>query len=1338
MTRKLLLSLIAVFSIHSFVNAQCLEVTSIFVNSCTEGSGTTNCTTEGPNEMFTFTVGVNDLFVDDISVNWPNNTFQGWCQSPTTALKTDTLNSTITSTCGWLLEPTNDTLPANANVIVITSSDFCASANSFSNLADTMYIIYQCAGNMAGHFANNPGGPRTLQINVTGGCTQIESVTYDGSIPNSNGATAFFDAAGTVSYAVLGCNAPVISLSADWSFTDEICNDYGIVDLSTLLASNATLGGTWSGPHVSGSNYDPTGYTGLDSITYEVMGSGSCTDTTDSTIVFMVTIPQAGALTLQSCDSVFYGGQWYTSNTMFTDTTFRSGFECDSFTNVNIIIDNAITDSTYLFACDSIQFNGIWYTQDTIIRDTVLGGGGGTVIDTILETSFEDSEGWVDHSSGNWTQVDANGTWTANGMYANQFNPNTGIRNIGMNDVGDYIELPPVSNPQTLYYYDRLSSAPTGTNEFTIEYYDGSSWVALGSDICTHTNYEIVTIDLTAISLLTNVSIRIIRTQDNRSGYIDDIVIEGGVIGGASCDSIFITTIDINTPELYDTVFQCTNNPALAGNDNDTLFYASGCDSLITTTITTFVDTSFNPIVLSGCDTVNYNGVDYIVSTNFTDTVQSSLACDSIYNVVTITVNQSVTSQNPNNPIIICATNDSTLLPDGSYAYTAGTYNSTLPASNGCDSIVETIVQVQSCVSSCTFDTVLYDSYEYVGAIPGLVPGATYHPNTTEAVGTFAGRARTGNRFFYMNFQNGYAGQVYTRTIDVCAGSEFRYSFWIRQYSNAPGSDIDINIYDGTGTTGTLIHNQNVVNNGTIYNQITSPQLVATSNQITFELVTNAVGANGNDLCFDDLLIEVCQLDTTDLGIVPLCNNGDTVNLFDYITSPVSTNGTWNGPSTLSNGHLGTFDPNMNTFGEYSYSIAGVFGCGDTIYSISTSALTSSNGILNLVACDSINYNGTTYFSSQSINDTIFNGSTNGCDSTYLVNITINSTPLIHLGPDITLCNGEDTLLDATTTNASYLWQDNTTTSATFLAANTGLYWADVTVNGCTGRDSVDVVINPTYNQTATQSICDGDSAFLAGQWQFIAGNYIDNFITINGCDSIISTDLVVQSAQTVNDQIEVCEDELPVDIFGQAVSTPGLYSDTLQSALGCDSLIQNVNLTVNALPTIQLGNDTTIDEGDVVEVSILNPQANTTYTWINSEGESYTGESIFVNNTVSATYIVTATNAFNCDNTDSILVIVNPLADVVAMVPTAFSPNNDGVNDIFRIANYEDFSSYILRVYNRWGELIFDNEGYNAAWDGRFNGTEQNIGVYVYYIEANPANGSAKIILSGNFNLIR
>lgn len=1816
--KLLFASILSIFLINS-INAQCLEITSIFVNSCGP--------TEGENEMFTFDVGASDLYVNDISVTWPNpsNSFLGWCHNASTATSTAALNATILTSCGWLIEPTNDTLPAGANVIVITSENISLTDNSFEGLADTMYIIYQCAGNTQGHFANSFSGTRTLIVNTTASsCTQTETATYDGSIPNSDGATAIFDYAGNVSYINNGCNAPVITLSAAWSFTDKICNTHAPVDLNTLLSSNATTGGTWIGTNVVGSTYTPNTL-GIDSVTYEVTGTGACGETLDSTIVFEVVELQQGTLNLQSCDSLSYSGITYYANTTFITTiTTSNPYYCDSSVQVNIVIDDAYIDSAYLSACDSVLYEGNYYKADTTIRDTIFGGGGGSGIDTILHTSFEDSEGWSDQSSASpWTLTDAYGTWSGNGMYANQFSTNTGTRKIGMNDVGDYIQLPPVDNPTTFTYFDELSSAPSSTNAFALEYFDGTSWVEIGRDTCTHTTYEMVSFDVSFLSSLTGVEFRIYRTDDNRSGYIDDITIYGQTSSSSTCDSINIAYIDVlDKDTTYATDTTC--NPSLAGVFDTTYTNTNGCDSIHytnrvfhtdtvlieaiicsgdtfhppytnsyytapgsnywdtvyaspgcvdyilnstvyvnsrppdevsfpedtvmcagqtltlgpimyvppaqslvwddgstgnTRTITsdgiywsnywagviacpheydtiqvTFVNpdttysssTSCNPadvgvsvyngtniyncdsthydtitlasyssaaVNITDCDSALANGNWYFANTSFNDTIinGSSNGCDSI-TTFNVTVNNAVvttsasTSCNPadvgtnmtgpftmangcdsthydtvtllidTNTVVSNLSNCDSVFYNGIW-YTANTtVLDTIFNSQGCDSIYNqvniTILPASSCSNTytCQFDTVLFDSYEYTTNIPGLIAGATIHSSPRDGTsGTFLNRQHSGDYLFYMNFSNGYSGAVYERIMDVCPGADFRYSFWIRQYDNNVGSDITINIYDGNTTSGTLLYSQNVVNSGTTYNQIVSPQLTAVSNNIVFQLVTNAAGsAGGNDLCFDDLLLEICQIDTIHysdtIGNMVLCPAANTINLFDSLPN-LNTSGTWSGPSTLTNGHLGTFNPAVNTAGLYIYAIPGVSACTDTVYTLNTIILQDStqtvidsfcagtNYLLNggtivsaagnytdtvgNAVCNTIyTYQLTTYsclnctvnlgndtsfcqgesvsldaganfdeylWSDNSTNQTldvnasgtywvqttIFDTANNlvangdfsqgnngftsdysystsgavvtcpngnqswgivGCEGTYTVinnpnmghsnfancgdhtsgsgnmivvngsntpnmsvwcqdvtvspntdyvfsawamsvmnvssndvatlhflingvqigsdfspsltacnwqqfnatwnsgsntniticiesdvisgnndyaiddifftpycvssdtvNVTVNPYPVVNLGTDITTCNTSVTL-DATTANATYTWQDNSS-SATYNVTSSGQYYVDVTVNNCTSSDTINVTLNSATTGQATATICQGDSAFLANEWQTVADVYYDTLINANSCDSILATTLIVENPQiSVTDDTQIC-DGSDITLQASAVdsvfwstgeevanitvmpNTTTTYIATVVSNNGCTAQDSVTITVINPINNVSItASDTLIDAGETVtiEASADNVQS---YFW---EPVNSSSNSIIENPQTTTTYIVTMSNE-PCPNViDSVTIQVNPILVIDPLMPTAFSPNGDNNNDVFRPANFDMFSSYLLRIYNRWGELIYQDEGYGVAWDGLYKAKPQNLDVYSYYIEATPLNTTEVKIASGNLTLIR
>lgn len=164
--------------------------------------------------MLTFRVGPNDLMVDDLVINWPNNNFQGICQNAQTAQNVVELNATVEA-CGEIIEPLDGVLPAGAEVLVVTSADMCIEANPFTNLAGTLYILFQCPGNFQGHFANHGTGFRTTTISFGPGCAftatydRSQLVTQIGVIGSEDGAAVNFDVNGTPTYFNNGCTAPV-------------------------------------------------------------------------------------------------------------------------------------------------------------------------------------------------------------------------------------------------------------------------------------------------------------------------------------------------------------------------------------------------------------------------------------------------------------------------------------------------------------------------------------------------------------------------------------------------------------------------------------------------------------------------------------------------------------------------------------------------------------------------------------------------------------------------------------------------------------------------------------------------------------------------------------------------------------------------------------------------------------------------------------------------------------------------------------------------------------------------------------------------------------------------
>ena len=86
--------------------------------------------------------------------------------------------------------------------------------------------------------------------------------------------------------------------------------------------------------------------------------------------------------------------------------------------------------------------------------------------------------------------------------------------------------------------------------------------------------------------------------------------------------------------------------------------------------------------------------------------------------------------------------------------------------------------------------------------------------------------------------------------------------------------------------------------------------------------------------------------------------------------------------------------------------------------------------------------------------------------------------------------------------------------------------------------------------------------------------------------------------------------------------------------------------------------------------------------------------------------------------------------------IPEIFSPNNDLVNDIFYIRG-KGISGILLRIYDRWGEMIFESTNINEGWDGRFKGKLMNSGVYVYQREGVFFDGE-EINKKGDITLVR
>jgi gliding motility-associated-like protein len=110
---------------------------------------------------------------------------------------------------------------------------------------------------------------------------------------------------------------------------------------------------------------------------------------------------------------------------------------------------------------------------------------------------------------------------------------------------------------------------------------------------------------------------------------------------------------------------------------------------------------------------------------------------------------------------------------------------------------------------------------------------------------------------------------------------------------------------------------------------------------------------------------------------------------------------------------------------------------------------------------------------------------------------------------------------------------------------------------------------------------------------------------------------------------------------------------------------------------------------------------------------------------TASTLFTVNVKDKNNCENTDTVFVeLIDECQENFIYVPTAFSPNNDGLNDCFGIVSPPKLSDFKLVIFDRWGEKIFESTDKNTCWDGKHNGVDAMTDSYPYIISYKCYNG--------------
>ena len=313
----------------------------------------------------------------------------------------------------------------------------------------------------------------------------------------------------------------------------------------------------------------------------------------------------------------------------------------------------------------------------------------------------------------------------------------------------------------------------------------------------------------------------------------------------------------------------------------------------------------------------------------------------------------------------------------------------------------------------------------------------------------------------------------------------------------------------------------------------------------------------------------------------------------------------------------------------------------------------------------------------------------NGCINRDTIAVNTIALPSFTLGKDTSLCTSEILALNVNLSNAQYLWSTGATTNA-ITVSSPGWYWLNVTQNRCSKKDSIEVLYKPLPivrlgNDT---TLCEG-----------------------------ITKDLDVSNAGATY----LWQDNSTSANY--RVSKAGLYHVSVNMN-GC---VKKDTIRIDYLlrPNFTLGPDRELCTGTKL---VLDPGIrNGTFLW--QDGSTSPAFTV----TVPGIYSVTANN--QCGGFSDEVTIVKGLCRLV--MPNAFTPNDDRTNDVFRVKNPEFIKTFSLKIYNRWGQLIFQTSDPHKGWDGKFNGLPQPADNYVWVISMTDNDGN-KESAKGSVLLLR
>lgn len=721
-----------------------------------------------------------------------------------------------------------------------------------------------------------------------------------------------------------------------------------------------------------------------------------------------------------------------------------------------------------------------------------------------------------------------------------------------------------------------------------------------------------------------------------------------------------------------------------SGNYELTLAAANGCDSLVFLELEVLEDIQA-VIYPQICNGETYRNEDYEFSESGTYTLQLTAAngCDS-----TLTIHLETLPHITNDMSITICEGDTYTVGPNEYSDT-GVYSDTLQAVNGCDSIVVLGLEV---LPSPT-----------VNDVQTICKGESYYLNGREftVAGEYLERMTTVAGCDSTVFLQLSVLPIEERLVSVTLCEGESYTLGSRTYQTA-GTYIDT-LTASTGCDSIILLNIST--------------LSAAKN---WEAATICAGEsyffNGQDYHTSGTYTHTLTAANGCDSIIEL-----TLTMMEEATEQIN--------KTICAGEEVRIGDNVyNQTGVYTNQLRSVNGC-DSILTLELRVIDAVTTTEEASICtgDSYKFYGEVFYEAGTYEHRSLNA--NGCEDVAILVLTIRPEQVASAA--VSLCAGDVYPFGNIEITASGLYADTLTA-----------------FNGCDSIINLQVTVNEPTEELINLTICAGDSVFIAGAYRKTADFFEENLLTSAGCDSIVFTQLEVEAAIDITGLGgEICSgDSIQISANGAdnyewfpkegmsctdcptPIVAPTETTTYTVRAKGCldNNVETQVTVFVKPTPQLELTESQEIIFGQTVTLTALTTTEDPFIYWT-AQDKIFCSEceSITVSPEDDVIYTVMVEDANGCTIQDEVSITVRK--DCVEddfFIPNMISPNNDGANDEFYITSDIPTNLKHLRIYDRWGEQMFETSDWNTHWRGDYRGQAVNPGVYVYYLEAVCPNG--------------